>query len=220
MINYRFKRPFNDMFQFSTIALIAILAAISPGPDFIVVTKNALCRSRHHAFFCTLGVCLGILFHASYCVLGLALVIAQSILLFTIIKFVGAAYLIYLGLKSLLSTSDSSILDTKNMTPVSEKNHRHAFIEGFLANVLNPKCTLFMLSIFTVVISPDTGTWLKVGYGIEIMLIALIWFSFLSIGITFAPIQSKLNRAEKFISRFTGIVLIALGIRVALEKAH
>jgi RhtB (resistance to homoserine/threonine) family protein len=211
------------MFQFYTIAIIALLAAVSPGPDFVVVTKNALSRSRGHALSCTLGVCLGILFHSSYCVMGLALLIAQSVLLFTFIKYLGALYLIYIGIKNLYvkdSLPEPQKSLKKSPLAMQDKTRWHAFGEGFLANVLNPKCTIFMLSIFTVVISPQTGTWMKLGYGLEIMLIALLWFCFLSISITLSPIQKKLSQAQKSISRFTGLVLIALGIRVALEKNH
>lgn len=212
------------MLQFYTIALIAVLAAVSPGPDFVVVMKNALCRSRRHALSCTIGVCLGILFHSIYCVLGLGLLISKSVVLFNIIKVIGATYLIYLGVKNLF-VKPNSIPITQDNTPKANsvchaKTPYHAFREGFFANVLNPKCTLFMLSIFTVVIEPSTSQWIKAAYSFEIMLIALIWFCFLSISITLKPVQKKLAQAQTFISRFTGIVLIALGIRVAFEKAH
>lgn len=209
------------MFQLYTIALIALLAAMSPGPDFIVVTKNALGRSRLHGISCTLGVTAGLLFHTAYCVMGLAILIAQSIYLFNIIKFLGAAYLIYIGIKNLMAKRTSLPLsETQPSNQASDANHFQAFTEGFLANLLNPKCTMFMLSLFTMVISPDTNQWIKLAYGMEITLIALLWFCFLSISITVRPIQAKLTQMQMTISRFSGVVLIALGIRVALEKGH
>lgn len=209
------------MFQIWTIALIALLAAMSPGPDFVVVTKNALSRSRFHGLSCTLGITLGLLCHTTYCVMGLALVIAKSILLFNLIKYLGATYLIYIGIKNLIAKKTSFALSQSGSDKhINKANHFQAFMEGFLANILNPKCTLFMLSLFTLVISPDTNQWIKIGYGLEIIIISLIWFCFLSISITLRPIQKKLNKMQLAISRISGVLLIALGIRVALEKGH
>jgi threonine/homoserine/homoserine lactone efflux protein len=83
------------MFEYYTLGLIALLAAISPGPDFAIVLRNALTHHQRAGIFTALGISAGILVHTSYCVLGLALIISQSILLFNIIKFVGAGYIIW-----------------------------------------------------------------------------------------------------------------------------
>ena len=91
------------MTEFFTITLIIILAAISPGPDFAMVVKNALSRNRMSGIFTALGVSFSMVIHSTYCILGLAIVISQSLLLFSIVKYIGAAYLIYIGTKSLLA---------------------------------------------------------------------------------------------------------------------
>ena len=80
-----------------------LFAVMLPGPDFALVTKNTLLHSRRSGFFTSLGVSASNLVHITYCAFGLAIVIANSLLLFSIIKYIGAAYLIYLGLRSFLS---------------------------------------------------------------------------------------------------------------------
>lgn len=202
------------MIEYYTIALIAVLAAISPGPDFVVIAKNALAHNRQSALLASLGIGVGILIHTTYCVLGLAIVISQSLLLFSLIKYFGAAYLIYLGVKSLLSKQSHLQLQAK------KSSHRSAwssFRDGLLTNVLNPKCTLFMLSVFTLVVKPHTPTSVQVIYGLEIALITALWFVFLSFGLTVNSIKSRIEKVQHIVTKLIGGVLIALGIAVVFE---
>ncbi|WP_077216996.1 LysE family transporter [Piscirickettsia litoralis] len=99
------------MVEYYTIALIALLAAVSPGPDFVIVAKNALLYDRRSGVMTSVGA--GVLVHSFYCVLGLAVVISQSLLLFSLIKYLGAAYLIYLGVKSLFSEKKYTVCRRK-----------------------------------------------------------------------------------------------------------
>tara|TARA_B110000879_G_scaffold209141_1_gene296186 strand:+ start:829 stop:1446 length:618 start_codon:yes stop_codon:yes gene_type:complete len=205
------------MLQFYSIGVISILSAISPGPDFVVITKYALCESRRHAFFCAFGIALGILVHMSYCLLGLALVISQSIVLFNAIKLLGAAYLIYLGIQGLRSPK-KELQMAGELAGTSTKTAYQAFKEGFTINVLNPKCSLFMLSIFTMVIEPHTSIAVQAAYGFEIALIAFSWFCILASSISLHFVKQRFASAQHWVSRLTGVVLIFLGVKIALNK--
>jgi len=202
------------MTPFVTIAGIATLGAMSPGPDFVVVAKYALMHDRRTALMSSLGIALGILFHTVYCVLGLALIISQSLLLFSLIKYLGAAYLIYLGLKSFFSKTELAPSFEKSMSSV---NTWLAFRDGFLTNVLNPKCTLFMLSVFTLVIEPSTAHWIQFSFGLEIALIACLWFAFLSVGLTVPSIKSKIDTVQNMVGKILGAALVGLGLWVAVK---
>ena len=204
------------MIEYYTIALIALLAAISPGPDFVVIAKNALAHNRRSAVMTSLGIGAGILVHSTYCVLGLAIVISQSLLLFSLIKYLGAAYLIYLGIKSLLSKT--SHLPTQLQKAPANRSLWLAFRDGLLTNVLNPKCTLFMLSVFTLVVRPHTPTFVQATYGIEIALITTVWFVFLSYGLTIQAIKSRMENVEHIVTKLIGVVLVTLGIAVIFES--
>lgn len=203
------------MFEYYTIATIALLAAISPGPDFVVVAKHAITHNRRNAIMASLGIGLGICIHSTYCVLGLAVVISHSLLLFSMIKYLGAAYLIYLGLKSFFSKRNHLSIKP------SAKLHASplaAFRDGLLTNVLNPKCTLFMLSIFTLVVRPHTPNLTQAIYGLEIVLITTVWFIFLSYGLTLTAIKTKLENVQHIVSKLIGGVLVALGVAVIFES--
>ena len=199
------------MMGYYTIAVIALLAAMSPGPDFAIVAKYALSHNRQSAVMASLGIGAGVIIHVSYCVLGFALVIAHSLILFSIIKYLGAAYLIYLGLKSLLGKANQVSTNTQG---VDEISLWRGFRDGLLTNVLNPKCTLFMLSVFTLVVKPNTALWVQAIYGAEIVLITVVWFVFLAYGLTIKQIQSRIATIQPTVTKLIGAALLALGVMV------
>ncbi len=206
------------MTQIYTIALIALLSAMSPGPDFLVVTQNALTRSRMHGVLASFGVATGLVIHSIYCVTGVAAVISHSLVLFEAIKIVGCAYLGYLGIKNLLAKPHELALSQASTDLYKQaKPLYRAFREGFAANLFNPKCTLFMLALFTMVIAPQTPTWLKATFGAEVIIIGLLWFIFLSFAITHPKVQRRLNRYQRLISRLTGVLLVALSVRILIS---
>lgn len=201
------------MQEFLSISLLILLAAISPGPDFAVVTKNSLLYFRKTGLFTAFGVSVSLLIHAVYCVLGLAIIISQSLLAFSVIKYLGAAYLIYIGFKGLFAKRETQHLDVKHsrqtMTP------RQAFSQGLLCNLLNPKAIMFLLAFFTLVVKPGHSLISEMGYGVEIALIHMIWFSSLAYMLTHAYIKANLNRLQFYIVKVMGAVLVAFGVRIA-----
>lgn len=204
------------MLPFYTIAIIALLGAISPGPDFIVVSKNAITHSRQAGYFTALGIGAGIAIHSTYCILGFAVVITHSLLLFSIIRYLGAGYLIYLGFKGLFTQSlQKQLQRPQQKTPLP---YSKAFQEGLLVNVLNPKCILFMLSIFTLVIKPHTPYWMQIIFGIELTLITGGWFLGLSYLLTHHKLIGKIQSAQKIVTKVMGVALIGFGIELILSQ--
>jgi RhtB (resistance to homoserine/threonine) family protein len=197
------------------VTAITVLAAISPGPDFAVVSKNAISYGRKTGIYTALGIALGLAVHVTYSLVGIGFIIAKSILLFNIIKYLGAAYLIYIGYQALKSKPQNTELQiTKEAQAVSPFK---ATSMGFLTNALNPKATIFFLSLFTQVISPSTSIGIQLFYGIEIMLIAFVWFTLLSLFLTHSVVRTKISRVQHRVEQVMGVVLIALGIKVALS---
>lgn len=206
--------------QFFTIGLLTLLSAMLPGPDFALVTKNTILHSRRAGLFTSLGVGCAILIHMTYCVLGLAIIISQSILLFNIIKYIGAVYLIYLGINSLLSkhTDQTSMGSSHKMLQKTKMSNLTAFRQGFLCNLLNPKATLFFLALFTMVIKPKTPFLWEFLYAIEIFIIGTAWFCSLTIILSHPRIIRLLNKIEKYISKILGVFLIGFGVALAFVK--
>lgn len=199
---------------YATVAIVTLLGSISPGPDFVVITKYALAHNRYNAIMASLGVVAGVAVHASYCVLGIAAIITHSLFLFNLIKYLGALYLIYLGIKSLLAKKCYILQSNSNELKTSSYM---ALREGFLTNVLNPKCTLFMLSIFTVVIEPQTVILSKIIYAVEIILIVTIWFIFLSYSLTTSIVKIKIEKLQNLLMPIVGLVFIILGLSIIFK---
>ena len=194
---------------------IALLGMISPGPDFFLVVKNAARYQRSAAMMTAMGIVAALLVHMSYCVAGIAVLITTTPWLFSVLKYAGAAYLLWIGFQSLLSKSNHTI--DENTTAHSQVSFKKAFMQGFLCNLLNPKATLFFLAVFTQVLSVDSTIGEKLWYAFIIWGLAIIYWPLLVLLIQSAPVRKLLNKVQKSIDKVLGVVLIGLGIKVALS---
>lgn len=202
-----------DFALISSVALIHLLAVISPGPDFFLAIKNALSYSRKTGIYTAIGFGFGIMVHVFYCLAGLALLISKSILIFNLIKYLGVAYLLYLGIKSLLSSSkDINLTAQSHKTDITPLK---AIGQGFLTNTLNPKATLFFLSLFTLVIRPDTSITTQIIISSIMIINTMIWFSLVAIFLTQKRFRSMYNSYQKYFNKLFGGILIALGLKIA-----
>jgi RhtB (resistance to homoserine/threonine) family protein len=197
-----------------TVTLLNLLAAMSPGPDFVMTVRNALCYSRRSGIFTSLGISTALGIHLFYCAAGIGLLISKSVVLFSIIKFLGVGYLIYIGVASILSKK--SKLDVSAEKSLSDLTRLQAFKMGFLTNVLNPKATLFFLSLFTFVIGSSTPVYIILIISAIIMLTAFTWFSIVSIFLAQPNVQRIFLKYERMINFTLGGFLIFLGVKVAL----
>lgn len=199
-----------------TVTVIHLLGAISPGPDFIMIVRNSLTYSRKTGIWTAVGLGGGILVHIFYSLAGLAVLISKSILLFNAIKFLGAGYLIYIGFKSFFAKS--SAIDLGEHSKKADITPLAAVKIGFLTNVLNPKATLFFLSLFTLVISPETPL-AVVGIMSVIMIInQILWFSLVAVFLSQKGIRSIFERFQGVFNKMLGGLLVALGVKVALGE--
>ncbi|NVJ53853.1 MAG: LysE family transporter [Campylobacteraceae bacterium] len=196
--------------------LALIIALLSPGPDFAMVFKQSITYGRRASIFTSIGIGLGISVHIIYCILGIGLIISKSIILFNIIKYLGAAYLIYLGIASLKSKGFK--IDENNIKYHESMSDFKSFMVGFLCNALNPKATLFFLSMFTVVISIDTPILVQVIYGLFCVLLTTVYFVIASLFLTKDSVRKFFNKFGIWFDRVVGTVLISLGIKIALSK--
>jgi len=195
-----------------SVAVIAIFMAISPGADFVMVTRNSIFYGRLAGLYSSLGVSLAIWIHVAYSIAGLALIISNSIVLFTLIKYLGAAYLIYIGWKTFRS---SSKLELESEAEVQGLSNFSAFKIGFITNALNPKTTIFFLSIFTQVVNSDTPLGLQLVYGAIISVAHLLWFGAVAIFLSHPVLLKKFQAYKNGIEKVVGGVLIAFGLKVA-----
>lgn len=206
----------NYLLLIGTVTLVHLLAAMSPGPDFIMAVRNSLTYSRKTGIWTAVGFGLGIGVHISYCAAGLAVIISKSVLLFSTIKLLGAGYLIYIGLKAFFSKS--SHIEIKQEESKEDISAFSAAKMGFLTNILNPKVTLFFLGLFTLVISPDVPRSVLFSVSAIMMINTVLWFSLVAIFFTQQRVRKAYERFENIFSKFFGGMLILLGLKVALSK--
>ena len=203
--------------EFLTVALIHLLAVASPGPDFAIVVRESVGYGRRAGLFTAFGVGTGILVHVTYSLLGIGLIVSQSIVLFNALKWLAAAYLLYIGVKALRARPADPASAELNMT-TGERSGRGAFITGFITNGLNPKATLFFLSLFTVVISHDTPLPVQAGYGVYTAVATGAWFCLVALLFSRDAVRRGFHRMGHWFDRMMGGVLIALGLHLALSQ--
>ncbi len=207
------------MSAFLTVALVHLLGVMSPGPDFLIVTRSALMYSRKTGVWTSLGVALGILVHVAYCLLGIGLVISKSIVLFNTIKYLGAAYLLYIGWHAL--TDKSPVKAEQSIHHVAKDLPAFKAIRiGFLTNALNPKASLFFLAVFTQVIDQTTPIGIQLFYGIYMCAATFVWFGFIASVLSVSAIKKRFARTQSIAERVMGGLLMALGLKVALSSRN
>lgn len=210
------------LFELASLMAIFSFAIVSPGADLAMVMRQSLVHGRRAAIVTSFGIGVSLMFHLTYTILGLGLIISQSIYLFNIVKWCGVAYLVYIGVKALrASKADLSVAAVKDGEEgKGEQSLLRAFGLGFLANALNPKAVFFFLSIFSTVVSAHTPMAVKFGYGLVMAICLIAWFVSVSLFMTTPRMRAAFARASQWIDRASGLVFIALGIKLATEKAH
>ncbi|MGG3662491.1 LysE family transporter [Bacillus gobiensis] len=200
-----------------TVLGVGILIVLSPGPQWAITIKNSL-SSREYGYFTVFGMCSGSVVHITYCLIGIGVIISQSILLFNIVKWVGAIYLIYLGLKSLFTQKQKNHPLVENELITNRLNRWKSFRIGILTSLLNPKATLFYLSLFTQVVEPGSQAFAQLGYGLSVVGIEMIWYSIMVMFLTHNYIRRRFLAISIWIERTSGAILVLLGIRLAMTK--
>ncbi len=204
--------PF-PLIEYLTIIGVFSIGAISPGPDFAIVLRQSITQGRKSAIFTSLGISLAILIHGAYTILGLGIIISQSLFLFTMIKYAGVGYLLFLGISALLAPAPRQLNEPEKST--QSLNALKSFSIGFLTNLLNPKAMLFFISLFTIIVSVDTLNIHKLFYVISMSVILFIWFLLVSLFFTTEKVRNGFYRIGKWFNRITGLTLIFLAIRMA-----
>jgi threonine/homoserine/homoserine lactone efflux protein len=208
--------------DFLIFAFASLMLNITPGNDMLYVATRSTSQGIKAGIVSALGIAGGCIVHLLAAVVGLSAIIANSALAFDIIKYVGAAYLIYLGIRSFLSKqnkSDSYRISISNT--VEKKSLSKLFWQGVFTNVLNPKVALFFLAFLPQFIHPEKGN-----TALQILLLGL-WFNFsgtivnIIVAMLFGRLGNWLADKQAFIkwqNKITGLLLVGLGIKVALSS--
>lgn len=202
------------MAEWLAVISITILAVISPGPDFAMVSRNSLVNSRRAGLLTAIGIAIGVLVHVAYTLIGIGILFQTTPVLFSLMKIAGACYLVWLGLQMLRAKPKSA--DGRSLA--SAMTDSQAFRIGFITNATNPKTMIFIVSLFMQIIEPSTSLATRIGYGLFTSGAHAVWFSMVAMFFASETVQSRFQRAKLWIDRgFGGLLIVfAVGL-IALE---
>ncbi|MFT5635908.1 MAG: threonine efflux protein [Cognaticolwellia sp.] len=202
------------------ITSIHLLAAASPGPDFVLVSQQTLSNGKQAGFMVSIGIALGLSVHIIYSALGLAAVIANSATALWLIKIIGGCYLIYLGIHGLTAKPVHQASNVIKQKTITKHSNLKAIAKGFLCNALNPKAPIYFVALFTVVLSPNLPLLHLVIYGVWMMILQLLWFSTVVVLLSRPSVNKKFQRLGHWIDRVLGGAMILMGLKVLTSKIN
>ena len=206
--------------RFAAYLAVAALLIVTPGPDTALVTRQALLAGRRAASFTTLGIGTGSVIWALASVLGIAVLLEESAVAFTAWKVVGAVYLGYLGLRSLIASfrRNKQGVVTVPAPQATRPRERVAFRQGLLNNLLNPKAGAIFATALPQFIRPGDPPLRLLLMMLAYEVVLLIWLNLYGYLVSRAGQSRFGTRVRDILQGVTGVVLIALGVRLAFEQ--
>ncbi|WP_211745628.1 LysE family transporter [Paenibacillus sp. Marseille-Q4541] len=199
--------------------LMALMMSMLPGTDTVLIMKNTLMHGAKAGRYTILGMATGLTFWTIVVVLGLSVVIAQSVFLFNAIKYVGAAYLIYIGIRMFInksSFSDVQVISEHSSEKLTHHRYKESYLQGAVSNILNPKTVLVYITFMPQFIDLNGNTNQQlVVLGVILTLIAVGWF--LTLVYLLHHVRKWMERPifQKAFQKTTGVMLIGFGVKTA-----
>jgi len=197
-----------------SLVVICILGALSPGPSLAIVIKNTLNGGASQGYATAISHGLGVALYAAITATGIGLLIVQSPVLFSAIKYTGAAFLLYLGIKALMSKQQNIQFAQQGDTLDPSIN---GWRDGFLIAFLNPKLAIFFLALFSQFVEAGAGWQQKGIMTATVGIIDMLWYVIITLTISRGPILEKLKANSHIVDKITGCFLILLAARVVLN---
>jgi threonine/homoserine/homoserine lactone efflux protein len=201
-----------------TFAFVASLLVMSPGPNGVLIAKTVPTSGKTAGFSNVAGFVTAFYLHGTLSGLGISFILVQSATAFTIVKLLGATYLVWIGIKALIAAFKG--IETKTVAPAKKRqNHVRAYIEGFLTSMLNPKVSLFYLAAFPQFISSSDNVMMS-----SLLLVSLhaainaVWFSAMVLVMSRLTTLSSSGTFQRALKAVTGVAFIGFGLKLASYK--
>lgn len=204
--------------EFLALYTINFLNLVSPGAGFAITVRHSISYSRKIGVMTGLGIVLSSLFHKSYTFLGFGLIISQNPILFSVIKYAGAAFLAYMGImsfKSLYVSLFKTVSVAGTTFDVDDVvTPKKGFTLGFFTDLLNPQASLCFMTIVAATVSPSTPLHVQALYGLALIITSLLWYTFLALFVTTPLLYEKFMKTEKVVDAVAGSLLIYLSYKM------
>lgn len=197
--------------------LVVLLGAMSPGPDFVVVTRTSLFGGRRAGIAAGVGIAIGVFAWVVAIALGVAAVLTASAVAFTVVKLVGAAYLIFLGVKAWLAVRRGEYRDLRQEDGPKAVGAGAAFRQGLFTNLLNPKVAVFYLALLPQFLPADASTTQTLELALIALTATVLWFVTLAILIGALRRLFTAGKVRRAMDAVMGTMLVGLGIKVAAQ---
>ncbi|MBU3012697.1 LysE family translocator [Polaribacter vadi] len=204
--------------NFEAFLIAGLIMNLTPGADTMYILGRSIAQGKKAGILSALGISTGGIFHIIFATLGLSIILAKSATAFEIVKYLGAAYLIFLGLKTIFKKADEKFELTNESEVV---NYRKIYLSGILTNILNPKVALFFLAFLPQFIAPNyvESSLPFLILGVTFLLTGTIWCLILAIFASKLSEQIRKNyKIKMWLDKITGGIFVALGIKLALMK--
>jgi threonine/homoserine/homoserine lactone efflux protein len=205
--------------QFVALGGVVLLAAMSPGPDFAIVTRNAMISGRRAGMACGAGIAVGVFAWAVVTALGIAGLLAASAVAFTAVKLVGAAYLVLLGVRALLAARrgdyDGNNDGVRHIPGTRGTGALTAFRQGLVTNLLNPKVAVFFVALLPQFLPTAASAVDHLLLAVVAAGVTLTWFTVLAGVVGALRRLLTANRVRRTLDAVMGTLLVGLGIRIA-----
>ena len=196
---------------FIKILIVCMLGAVSPGPSMVVVMNNALFKNRFHGILTSLGHGFGIGMYALFAVLGIALIIKTNLFVFNGIKFISIIFLIYLGVKSIISKSKLDFGKYNLNDGIT------SFSQGVSISLLNPKIFIWFIAIYSQFMSVDNDLFFNTVLVLTAAIVDALWYITLTLLVTSKIALDLIKNKNGLLQKFVGIIFIAIGLLLLIE---
>lgn len=204
---------------FLTVALVHLIALMSPGPDFFFVSQTAASRSRREAMMGVVGISLGIVVWAGVALMGLHLILQKMAWLHQVIMVGGGIYLCWMGWQLLRSARSQNAQSTPAPeVKVALPKTGRSFIRGFLTNLSNPKAVIYFGSVFSLFVGDDVGAGARWGLFLLIIAETFVWFSLVAVVFALPAMRRGYQRLAKWIDGLAGVLFTGFGLHLIFTR--
>ena len=207
--------------QFLSLFLLNFMNLISPGPETALMLHNSSYYSRKIGFYTGLGIVTSSLIHKTYSFLGFGAVISQTPWLFQTVKYLGSGYLLYLGVRMLLSRKNLAHMhpdDNTYITRLKSMTPKKAYRMGFMIDILCPSASLVFISIVAATVDPKTPLWIQLCYGVILIMTSFTWYTLQSFVFSRGWIRKSLENMGGWINRLMGFYMIYFALKLVFRK--